>query len=113
MEEHKRKREEEKKISTQIWKKVRIWKREKETKKIASKGRREIKKRLKAKGIITFDEKIYIIIQREKNKLKQRKFTKALKETKKELKTIIEAKKKKRRKTRKLQRKIQNEEKGT
>ena len=38
------------------------------------------------------DEEIHITIQKEKNKLKQRRFTKALKETKRELEIIIEAK---------------------
>ena len=92
MEDRKRRREDEKKINTQIWEEVRTWEKEEKTERIAAGGRKEIKKRLEVKGIIATDEEIHITIQKEKNKLKQRRFTGALKETKRELEIIIEAK---------------------
>ena len=79
-------------MNAQIWEEVRAWEKEEKIERIAIGGRKEIKKRLKAKGIITTDEEIRITIQKEKNKLKQRRFTGALKETKRELELIIEAK---------------------
>ena len=96
MEEHKRRREEEEKMNAQIWEEAKAWEKEEKTERIAIGDRKEIKKRLEAKGIIAIDEEIYITIQKEKNKLKQRRFTGALKETKRELELIIEAKGKKR-----------------
>ena len=92
MEDHKKRREDEEKINVQIWEEVRTWEKEEKTERIAISGRKEIKKRLEAKGIITTNEEIHITIQKEKNKLKQRRFTGALKETKRELELIIEAK---------------------
>ena len=95
MKDHKRRREDEEKMNAQIWEEARAWEKEEKTERIAAGGRKEIKKRLEAKGIITIDEKICLTIQKEKNKLKQRRFTGALKETKRELETIIEAKEEK------------------
>ena len=92
MEEYKRKREEKEKMNTQIWEEVRAWEKDEKTERIVAGGRKEIKKRLEVKGIITTDEEIHITIQKEKNKLKQRRFTTALKETKRELELIMEAK---------------------
>ena len=91
MEDHKRRREDEEKINMQIWEEARTWEKEEKIERIAAEGRKEIKKRLEAKGIITTDEEIRITIQKEKNKLKQRRFTGALKETKRELEIIIKA----------------------
>ena len=44
MEEHKRRREEEEKINTQIWEEVRAWEKEEKTERIVTKDRKEIKK---------------------------------------------------------------------
>ena len=81
-------------MNAQIWEEARAWGKEEKTERIVISGRKEIKKRLKVKGIITMNKEIHITIQKEKNKLKQRRFTGALKETKRELE-LIEAKEEK------------------
>ena len=64
MKERKRRREEEEKMNAQIWEEAKAWEKEEKTERIAIGGRKEIKKRLEAKGIITMDEEICITIQK-------------------------------------------------
>ena len=74
-------------------------------------ARKEIKTRLKSKGIKVTDEEIRKVIQKEKNKVKQRRYTGTLKESKRELEAIAMARDQKKEELTTLKEKFQTKKK--
>ncbi len=110
MEEGKRKREDT--LKEQVWQEAHSWMEDKGVKRISTGARKEIRMRLESKGIKVTEEEIRKVIQKEKNKAKQRRYTGILKESKRELEAIAMARDQKKEELAILKERFQTEKKA-